>query len=246
MASSPQKYRVNQEPRISANQLAEYALAAPSRRQTILRNAKYAPTYLVAQYSDARRAIVAYLSDDLRPPSKLFNEENRLVELTKSAETTFIQNGAALSIEAIKAFREIEKQGLVPKTLVFTPVLDRPPPLSLKGVNVSVSIDLISKNNGSGKIGGVLLQTSKAISSRSWRDEHSKYVGSLVWMLAEEHLHSVGKIDRALCASLDLFSTSWTKAPTNYKTRLQNLEASCSEINMIWDKITPPHDFEGD
>ncbi len=244
MASSPQKYRVNAEPRISANQLAEYALAAPSRRQTILRNAKFAPAYLVVQYSDARQAIKDYLSDDLRSAGKLFTEVNRLTDVMNSADTAFIQNGAALSIEAIKAFREIENQGLIPSTQVFSSCTARLPPLSLNGVNVSVSIDLIAKNNRSGKIGGILLQTSKAISSRSWRDEHSKYVASLVWMLAEEHLHTQGKIERAFCASVDLFSTSWTKAPTNYKTRLQNLEASCNEISMIWDRIVPPHDFD--
>jgi len=48
-----------------ANQLAEYTLASPSRRQAILRNAKYVPTFLVVRYSEARAVVVIYTPADL-------------------------------------------------------------------------------------------------------------------------------------------------------------------------------------
>jgi hypothetical protein len=245
MGTSPTKYRVNASPRISANQLAEYALAAPSRRRTILRNAKFAPTYLVIRYGEARKAICSYLSNDLRPTTFLADEETRLLGLSQTAPTPFQQNDAALSAEAVRYFRKMTNQKGIPQTATFS-VATNLPNLALgdSGTEVSVSIDLVARNKSKGLLGGVLLQTSKAVSAKSWRDEHSKYVASLVWLLAQKHLKEMGKIDRKLCMCIDVFGGRITLAPSSYKSRLTNLEAACDEINALWDNITPPPDFE--
>lgn len=244
MGASEPKYRLNESPRISANQLAEYALATPSRRRTILRNAKFAPAYLVIRYGDARKAICTYLSNDLRPQNILTDAENELIAASESAATSFQQNDAALSAEAIKKFRKLVGQKLVPGTATFTRAGSLPN-LNLGGTNVSVSIDLVSRNNSTGTIGGVLLQTSKAVSAKSWRIDHSKYVASLVWMTAERHMKDIGKVNRSLCMCIDIFGQHVERAPQNYKTRLNNLEAACAEISALWDQITPPPDYEG-
>ena len=238
------KYRVNEDPRMSANQLAEYTLASPTRRQTIIRNAKYPPTFLVIRYVAAKAAICNYLADDARSPHTLALAEQEQIDLSKGPGTAHAKNDAALSAEAIRGFRTMAGQNFLPG-ITFRPVTNALPKLPIAGVDVSVSLDLVTHNQAKGLVGGALLQTSKAVASKGWREDHSKSVSSLVWMLASEHLHALGKVDRKLCMSIDVFARKTTQAPTHYKRILGNIEASCSEIAMFWPHISPPSDFDG-
>lgn len=238
------KYRVNEEPRMSANQLAEYTLASPTRRQSIIRNAKYAPTFLVIRYGAAKSAICSYLVDDTRSPHTIALAEQEQINLSKGDGTAHTKNDAALSAEAIKGFRNMVGPNFLPG-LTFSLVTNALPKLPIAGVDVSVSLDLISHNKAKGLVGGVLLQTSKAVASKGWREDHSKCVSSLVWMLANKHLHTLGKVDRTICMSIDVFARKTTQAPTHYKRILGNIEASCSEIAMFWPHVSPPADFDG-
>lgn len=245
MASSAKpKYRLNCDPRISANQLAEYVLASPTRRQAILRNAKYAPTFLVIRYSAARSAICRYLSDDARPIGPLITAENEQMQLAAAAGSSFQQNDAALCAEAIKTFRGISIQNQIP-FVTFTPNTQDLPKLAINGVDVSIRLDLIARNSGKELVGGAIIQTSKAVASKSWRDDHSKIVASLVWMLSSAHLGAFGTIDRKLCMSIDVFGGEFISAPTNYKRKLNDVNASCAEIAALWSSITPPSDYDG-
>lgn len=244
MSLSQPKYRLNAEPRISANQLAEYTLASPTRRQAIIRNAKYAPTYLVIRYSSARKAIAKYLSDDARNMSILHNAEFEQIELSENAETEFQKNDAMLSAEAIKSFSKMQ----VPRvfnTLTFRENNNIMPKIPVKGVDISVSIDLVSRNESKRLVGGVMLQTSKAVSSKSWRDEHSSMVSSLIWMQAEQNFSKLGFVDRKICFAIDVFSGKPKQAPSSYKRRLKDIEASCAEIATMWASVSPPNDYDG-
>ncbi len=238
------KYRVNPSPRISANQLAEYVLASPTRRQSILRNAKYSPTFLVIRYAAAKEAICKYLADDARPAATLINAENEQLQISQNEGSSFAQNDAALSAEAIKAFRAMGFQNKMPYTL-FTTNSQNLPKLEISGVEVSIRLDLIARENAKGLVGGAILQTSKAVASKSWREDHSKVVASLVWMIANKHLNALGKVERKLCMSIDVFGGDVIAAPSNYKRKLNDVEAACGEISAMWDSITPPSDFDG-
>lgn len=243
MASGPsEKYRVYDSPRISANQLAEYVLASPSRRQTILKNAKFAPTFLVIRYSAARAAICKFLVNEARPVAILDDAANEQADLAKSAETDFAKNDAALSFEAIKAFRGIANEPHLTKASFFLNSQNLPK-LEISEVAVSVNLDLVARNAHKETVGGVVLQTSKAVASKSWRDDHSKNVASLIWMLAEKHMTGLGKIDRRLCLAVDAIGRRVVPAPTNYKKRLNDIEAACGEISVLWPSISPPPDL---
>lgn len=247
MLDHSDNYRVHEKPRISANQLAEYALASPSRRQTIIRNAKYAPTFLVARYNEARSSVCDFLTDATRPVAKLHKAEIGLKAQAAMAPTKFKENDALLSAEAVASFAtlvvDVKQYPKKFDNLLFTPVVGALPKLPLSGVQVSVQIDLISKNVSQETCGGIMLQTSKAIAVKSWREEHSNYVTSLIWMSSNDFLKGHGNVDRALCYSVDLFARKVVNAPTNYKTRVKNLEAACSEISALWDNIQPPADL---
>jgi len=249
MATTSEKYRVNDKPRISANQLAEYSLASPSRRQAILRNAKYAPTFLVIRYNEARAAVTSYLTDGSRPVAALHKEEAALKARASVAQTDFKKNDLLMSAEAVASFAAfmVDSKQAPPKAftgLLFTQPLGPLPKLPLSGVDVSVQLDVISKNIAKETCGGVVLQTSKAVASKSWRDEHAACVATLCWMACDKSLKGHGQVDRSLCFSVDLFARSVRQAPTSYKTRAKDLTAACSEISGLWDAILPPSDFE--
>lgn len=161
-----------------------------------------------------------------------------------SGATSFQQNDAALSAEAIKAFRAIPLAQKVPYA-TFSPNTSALPKLVISGVDVSIRLDLIARDNGKGLVGGAILQTSKAVASKSWRDDHSKVVASLVWMLSSEHLTTLGSVDRKLCMSVDVFGGDVICAPTNFKRKLNDVNASCAEIAALWPTITPPSDYDG-
>ena len=247
MLDTSDKYRIHPDPRISANQLAEYALASPSRRQVILRNAKYAPTFLVVRYGEARSSVCDYLVDGTRPVAKLHAAEANLKAVAASLGSKFKENDALLSAEAVASFAAfVTDPKQYPNTfskLTFAPVIGYMPKLQLSEVDVSIQIDLVSKNEAKEICGGVLLQTSKAISAKSWRDEHSLYVTSLIWMASTEFLKGHGSVDRNLCYAVDLFGKKAIKAPSSYKTRVKNLEAACGEIAAMWPNIEPPADL---
>jgi hypothetical protein len=118
------------------------------------------------------------------------------------------------------------------------------PKLNIADVAVSIQLDIISENIAKEKVGGVVLQTSKAVAAKSWRDEHSACVASLVWMLASKHLTDFGDVDRALCYSADMFAKKVKQAPISYKKRLKDVEASCAEISSLWSSVIPPNGFE--
>lgn len=249
MALSNEKYRLHEKPRISANQLAEYTLASPSRRQAIIRNAKYAPTFLVIRYTDARESVTGYLTDGTRPVARLHKDEADIKAKAAVAATDFKRNDLLMSAEAVASFAAFvsDPKQNPPKAftnLTFKPPIGQPPKLPLLGTDVSVQLDLISQNVSKDTCGGVVLQTSKAVASKSWRHEHAAYVATLTWMSAERHLAGFGTVDRGLCFSVDLFARSVVAAPSSYKTRAKDLGAACAEIAALWSAVTPPPDYE--
>lgn len=242
------KYRLNEAPRISANQLAEYTLASPSRRQAILRNAKFAPTFLVIRYNEARDAVTKYLTDGTRPVASLHNDAASLKAKAAEAATDFKQNDFLMSAEAISSFAAFmtDPKQAPPKVftnLFFVRPVGTLPKLPVNGTEVSVQIDLISLNKAKETCGGVVLQTSKAVASKTWRQEHAANVATLVWMATAERLAGYGTVDRSICFSVDLFARAAVPAPSSFKTRAKDLSAACAEIAALWGSINPPPDF---
>ena len=237
-------YRENLKPRISANQLAEYLLASPARRQTILRNARYAPTFLVIRYTAAKEAISRFLADDVSNKRILAEAVVGLKSIDDRDHTPNKKNDTQLCIEAIEMFSTISDNKEL-SSITFRPVTNRLPNLSISGVDVSISPNLASyRPKGEGQlVGAVIYQTSKAVAAANWRAEHSRNVSTLLWMLAERHMTKLGEPDRRLCLTLDIFGKTITPAPANYKRKLNDLEAACAEISALWDRILPPADF---
>lgn len=191
-------------------------------------------------------AVTKYLSDSTRPVATLHKASFSLQEKAATEHSDFKKNDFLMSAEAIDSFAAFVSGATQPKSfsrLVFERPNSPLPRLPVGGVDVSVQIDLIAKSIPKETCGGILFQTSKAVASKAWRQEHAAYVATLVWMATAESLNGHGSVDRGLCYSLDFFARSAIPAPLSYKTRSKDLTAACTEIAALWESIVPPPDF---
>ena len=87
MARRP-RYREQESPRLSANQMAEYLVSLPVAQQRIIRNARWQPSILVARYRDARKALSRFLASPTR-------DQRILDEARSSFEDRMERDGAS-------------------------------------------------------------------------------------------------------------------------------------------------------
>jgi hypothetical protein len=213
------EYIDNTEPELSANQLAEFLGASHTRKEGILRQARYvaresSPARI--RYSDARRSIARFLARKIRDFAILQQAKDQFQGIIDGAArgrrvTDFSLSNAKLSIEAIDpfigAFNTIELKGLT-----FTLGEDRPPRISIELVGVSVRPDVIV-TSVDGKlrpiVGGILMYFGKNGENEEKINErrtHGLTAATLMHHYAMQHLTPRGMPDRKLCMSLDIFA----------------------------------------
>ncbi|WP_299436225.1 hypothetical protein [uncultured Rhodospira sp.] len=237
------RYKFNATPRMSANQIAEYCLASPTRRQAILKNAKYPPALVVNRYSVLRRIIVEYLSNDDRPASLLEDARIRFLRDAEAASSNYLKDQATSCLEALSAFRTLAGSSFIRETR-FREVEAVRTPLMIHGVDVSVKLDALTSVADASAVGGAILQISKTLSSQLWREDHGKTVASLVHSYLTANAPQ-GTIDHRLCLAIDVFGQSVVRAPGGFKRRQKDIEAACREIGALWTRVPTPPGFEG-
>jgi hypothetical protein len=249
MADSKSKYGYNPDPRLSANQLAEYLNAAAPRRKQIVRDAKYPKKSVVAQYDSAWTAITKYLCDNSRPPSILLEAISKQKEReAKPTATPWVKRDARLSAEAMQAFQKsYNTLGLA--TLICKPIALVQPTLKIAGVEVSVSLDATThaaaKKTEEPLVGGLLLLFSKSEASANAREDRCRTSALLATLFAEQHLKGNGTADPKLGLSLDVFEGKLYRTPGSYVKRLNRLQISCEEVVLRWAGTPKPDDYDG-
>lgn len=195
MEASKKKYGYNAEPRLSANQLAEYLNATPPRRKAIVRDAKYPKTSVVAQYDPAWKAITRFLCDNARPlPDLVEAMEKQKAREKKFGASTWVQRDARLSIEAIDAFMKSQNKLGLPK-ITCKPVNGAQPKLSIAGVDISVALDATTHRKGKDdepRVGGLILVFSKAEASSTLRERRCRISAILATLFADKYLTASG------------------------------------------------------
>jgi hypothetical protein len=248
---------VKDKAELSANQLAEYLSASYSRKESILRAAKFQSRETSAariRYRDARASMARCLASNrldigILQPTRDYLQG--IIEQSAAGQrnaSDFTVSDAKLSLESITAFLG----GMNSYTfsgMTFALGDSRPPRLPIEGVAVSVRPDVVVTAVGKQqqpKVGGLLLYLGKG-TNREGREAKRKEIcetaALLVRLFAEKHLASQGEIDRKLCLSLDVFDQVLHQSPAAYVRRLDNLEAACRGIASQWPAITPPENW---
>lgn len=226
---------VNQEPQISLNKLGEYMTAAkPSRRERILRDAKYPPTFQVIRYDPARWIIQRFLSGKIANTAALHDAIDDYA-ISAPTNTEFEARMRKSNLEALTRFLEMVPAldfGAAKMTLGA----HAPPRRTINGVSVSVRPDLnITMGGGNAPLrrGGIKLNLSQgAVHSK----ESAEYVGAVLRTYIDEG-GGAGDCDHQLCFALDVFGQKVLTSPKAIVNRMKDVEAGCGEIARQWASI---------
>jgi hypothetical protein len=248
MATPSRKYGYNPEPRLSANQLAEYLKASSTRRKSIVREAKFPKVAVVTRYRYARQGITKYLCDDTRSIGKLFESMADLKSRSESpAATPWQKEDFLLSSEAVAGFQKALNSLKVIKFDCID-ALPNQPKLDVSGVDISVSADVFTVRDdkeGTRRVGAVILLFSKSEASAKGREELCRVSALLAAQFAGKHLGHLGTVDPKMCAAIDVFSGKSHEAPTSYIKALENIGNACEEVRLRWAVTAPPADYDG-
>ena len=242
------KYDYNPDPRMSAGQLAEYLTATAPRRTSIIREAKFPKTAIVAKYREARSGIVKHLCGGPGGPDHLGDAMARLGERASGpVPSQWTSDDCRDSIAALRTFLR-SHGGIVSEQLGFRPISGGLPLLVIAGVGVSVALDATvhrRSRDGTEHVGAVMLFFSKRLSSDPAAGERVIVSALLCLMFAEKHLRPAGSVDSKLCFALDVFGQNLIPAPSGRTKRTTAIEHSCSEVAGRWATITAPRDYDG-
>ncbi len=248
MGVTDQKYGYRANPQVSANQIAEYLGASPTRRKRIIQEARFPKTSIVALYDKSREGLVNFLNDDNRSFKHLSAVREHL-EKRKLREnaSVWLKRDSDSSIEALEAFQAAYNKLGFAKYLCEA-VHGKQPPLALWPTKVSVALDLIVRKpvmGGKDRIGGALFLFSKGEASTNSRVERSKIIAGLIYTYCGTALSGLGDPDPALCWAVDVFGHTSHRPPGTFAAKLKYVADASEEIATRWKTIPPPSDYDG-
>jgi hypothetical protein len=213
--------------------LGEYIEASASRRERILKQQKYPPTFIVIKYEKARQAIRACLVNNS-------DVQTRLVELANTIEqlpprSTQDADYLRLNAEAVRRFASLYSKLSLKGTETLLPH-SKGFALSLEGVFVSVvPIVLLTRRRRDGKE-----QRGAMVGIFRKTDALGERGGKAVAELARMALLRAGftNIRADLCLAVDVFSGRFFTASGSGKRVASEIECACREIAARWGAIT--------
>jgi hypothetical protein len=214
--------------RISLNALAEYLTATAGRRRGIIADQKRPKTFIVAYYSDAENGIVEALADGL-DLSALDRAAGRIQALPASKEREAARRQSQL--EAISACRAFLLGSSAKALPPLTRASQRPRPLVMNGVVISVRPELLVVDDAGQVVGGLKLYLSK---NDVLTEERGRYAGAVLHYSLDQLRGPEGRVDYRRCLVLDVFSRAIHPAPRTYLRRRQDIDAACAEISALW------------
>lgn len=241
------KYKLNPNPRLSANQLAELVAATPTRRRTIIQSAKFPKAAIVAQYRDANDAILNFLITPARINPDFSSQITALEEKSiDSANSDWTRSDAARSAEALKRVQQTYNQVAL-GSLDLRPLPNNKPKVIIEGVSVSASAvcsvhGLFRKKPA---IGCLSILINKTEQSTKVREEKCRGAAVISVLYSKQNLKKFGEAAPKLSLSYDVFHGKLIPAPATYIKRLSDMSAACEDVMVWWDKIDAPAGYDG-
>ncbi|MBX3409845.1 MAG: hypothetical protein KF859_08155 [Phycisphaeraceae bacterium] len=224
---------VRKSPRMSANALATYMSASPTKRESVLREQKFPPTYRSRWYDIATKAITRCLIHPERDSEIIVQVIDRLHATTPADkhERQVAENNAAALESFLGVLPELEWDGLAAQGYPH-----RAATLEIEGVVLSVrpEVKLSGKLRGSQVRGGVKLYVSK---STRLGEDGGAVIGALLHEFSSQQCDNGEACKQRHCQVIDVFGEDWHAAPNAIKRRLRDIEAACREIRERWPHI---------
>ena len=226
------------EPRVSANQLAQFVVSDPAKQETIVRDATRVMAVRVANYQPARNAMPRCHNADGIDPASVIAHATRMGETVFT--DPFDSKCNELSAAAFVKFAPIASQIDCAGERIPAPRrgFDH---LLIEGVRVSVQPEIVVSfaHRGSTKFGGVIFNFSKgdqaSLENGNGRYQAGDYAAALVFLMLGVHFGSRGGPRSANCFAVDVYREAIFQTPGAYKTMLRHLEAACRNIARQWE-----------
>ncbi len=231
-------HRVYVNPRISANQLALFAVSAHAKQESIVRSAKRVSKVKVANYAPARAAVYRTHTEDGLSEDRILAAAERLKDLGEPGSFEAACN--KLSSKGLKGLAPIVAGIDCAGTRIQRPQSGFNHVL-IEGVRVSIQPEVVfsSVYRGSNKFGGVLVNFSKTepFNFKSGKYTAGDYAAFLVFQMLALRFSAQGGPRFGSCFSVDVPRGDVYVAPSSHVTMLKNIQAACRSIVRQWNEV---------
>jgi hypothetical protein len=247
LAGSPARtdeVRVNQEPRISANKLAEYVIASPSRQKTILKDAKFPREVVTLPYKRTRDFLPHAFTENSLDIDKLVRRAEEIESENAATDISPWQRNAntncAAALRRVAAVAPELSWGNARRLHVRLGGLD------IAGVHVSIQPEIVFsfEHRKITKVGAVILNTvkgdEKSLDRRNGGYCVGEYLASLVFQMLLGKATKFGAPLNKKCYAVDVFREKVYTAPPSFQRLNKDLEAACEMIASRWKDIKLP------
>jgi hypothetical protein len=240
---------IYQEPRISANQLGQFAVSDPAKQETIVRNAKKVLVARVANYQPARNAMPkCHTPEGLN--AELIIQHAVRMETTIYSDS-FDQKCNDLSAASLRIASQFVAHIDCSGTRISAPSrgFDH---LIIEGVRVSIQPEIVIAfaHRGATKFGGAIFNFSKtestSLENGNGKHQAGDYAAALLFLMLGVHFGAKGGPRHVNCFAIDVYREKVFPAPGSYRTMLKNIEASCRNIARQWGAADVLNEREGE
>jgi len=220
--------------KLSVNKLGEYMTATPSRRKQIIKDQKRPSTFKVARYTDAREAIVNYLSSNMTDEATAGDKIEELI--TSGGHSDFQMQDRVLSADAIENFLDVSDEINLDGVTVEAGERFSEEALEIDDVSITMRPDALLKDEKTGEIVGCLkLHFPK---SHPLDEKGCEYVATAMRHHLTENISTPSAVIPSKCYVVDVSTGKVRTAPKAYKRRMNDITAACEEISARWPRMT--------
>lgn len=225
------------------NHLTRYlSTTNASQREAIIREAKFPRKIPVAAYAQAKSDIQRFFGSG-GTDFKLIDDSIDRLNL-KAMRETEKRDEALRCIKALEAFKSLYQSKRWAKVRLSPNAVDVP--LKVEGVLINIRLDaqmFEADEYGDAKTGGLVVFMAQTAESRKNIELRRRQVASLIlW-----GLETAGQMEPLprLCISFDVFGNECVRAPDAKDRFRRDVQASCREAALGWDRVEPPDGYDG-
>ncbi len=229
-------HRLQANPRIRAQDFAEYMAASDVAKRSLIRRCKFRPLAPMLQHREAKSSIARWMREGSGDLAALATEAARIRR--KLADTAFEADTNEHNAAYIEAFMAVCESLEIP-ACQMTPPMGKMQ-FGIEGLTVGYSPDLLltaTNRQNVAKAGALFLLYQKG---KAAVEEPSLYLNSLSFAyLSGSAIVEYAETDKKLCVSVCSHSGVVRCAPGNAATRFKNMQAAAETIVEQWDAIKP-------
>lgn len=224
--------RDRSNPRMSITKFAEYVIASPRRRRSILRDQRFPPAFKAATFREAYPAIADVL---IRGGDPDLVDAQLGIWRKRKPTTEFTARCLAHCIDALTAFRALLVKRAFKKFSFALGMSEAY--VDLGGVSLSARPEALVRGPEVGAIKIYLSKTMPFTEDAKGKPGSASYAAAALHLWAETEF---GGAQAERCLVVDVFAGQLHTAPVRNISRREDMEAACEEIVAGWATIKEP------